>query len=312
MSFHKLPSLQPLQKKHFHWPFEPEWSENNTVILKEFARIMGTICFNGRWDTEASLRSLVSNRDNNTLFGLNYSPWHYKWDKTNSPEVWDQSAIEETDLLRERFKFIQDNVPRIDYVLYNCRVFSHVPSTKSAIKTKQEIVYGIAKQFFPSAKVIWYSQGQRNLTKDGWRVDRTVAPDISSDAFTVTLQQLPELHLCRHVFTKALETSLMVGKDSVIPWISLGAAIRYIGHKPLWSDEVDYPLDYSYALGQEINRPLYGTIEHEAEYAPWRYCKEAIFYPVHSDKFPHWLKHFIAYVEGANNRQNPIGASVPS
>ena len=112
----KLFVLKPLPKVHYFWPIAPELSnDRNNRRLYELARITHSLCVSGEWVTKQQVDNCVyiCARVNKTgpviktSLGVNFSPWHRKFDKKLPPTDRGPTYREEIRYFEERMRLVK-------------------------------------------------------------------------------------------------------------------------------------------------------------------------------------------------------------
>ena len=141
----------------------------------------------------------------------------------------------------------------------------------------------------------------------------------SSEHFT--LRELGDSYGCALYFTPyptrtrdylnmTLANAAAHGVDQMNPWVALagGWVVTDMEHyQYYWADNNDYDQQYSWRIGAGLNNanytdPMWGTGGRDASVS-------LVLYPGMWDRCPNFLKHFVAYVCGANGiMHSPLGA----
>ena len=104
------------------------------------------------------------------------------------------------------------------------------------------------------------------------------------------------------MFRLTAEKADDLGMTGVTPWVALASGYRRITSDvdgQYWVSDWDYDLYYSWQIGAELNDPSYGDAPNH--FAPWHSAEIVVLYPPpFRETIPHWSKHFVAYVRGAN------------
>lgn len=328
----QLVGLESLPKRHWHWPYDLAWLKTPEApeIVAQFVRIMRSGCIVPRWDDEQTIGvvrdAVLANRaaGGDAQLGVNYSAWHYVWTKDDNPGEWNGRATDEAALMVERLDWTRRQLGEaanlVGMVLLDCERFYpgsvHAEHT-AAILEKYRLVYAIAKTFFPVADVTWYARGSRWRNGLGWYLDPRFTLEEPGTHFSPPLYWLPDYTRNTELFRVVAEDAIARGQR-VMPWIALGA-----GTAPdppgrwKWNEmDHDYPITYSYELGREFNHPWWQRTEESVlrartTPAPWHVAESAAFYPGPL-RTPTWLKHFVAYVEGAHNTWKDRAPAAPN
>ena len=172
----------------------------------------------------------------------------------------------------------------------------------AALDAKYDAIYDIAKDVFPEAVVEWYARGQitRGDATSGYYASDRFTLNEQGDTFAVSLYRVPEPEEMRTCFSLTLESAQLHGVDNVTAWVALAAGYRrqtdYVDHN-YWYLDWDYEVYYSWQMGAELNDPYFAA--RPERFAAWDHADVVVFYPEAFGRTPHWAKHFVAYVRGA-------------
>jgi hypothetical protein len=319
-----LRELAPLQKVHYSWPIDFKSAPNE--LIYEYARITHAVSVSGEWHNHDEVDQAVRlcKRVNETkpaipaTIGVNYSPWHRRFDKDLPPTDRGTTHQAELDYLRERLGVIraelkaaneryETEIPATCVMLDSERFFIRKddPNWNDAITAKYDAVYDIVLDVFPKARIEWYLRGaiQPSATESGWTEGGGwFTLKEKGDYFGCSLYCVPEIGNTRETFRRTVANAARHGVDEVTPWIALATGNkRSVDKFHEWALDWDYDPIYSWKLGAEVNEPWFSQpIRHE-RFAPWNKAKIVIFHPhPFYDKTPNWGKHFVAYVRGAH------------
>ena len=135
----------------------------------------------------------------------------------------------------------------------------------------------------------------------GWSQTRYFTLKEKGKSFGCSLYRVPEIGYTRETYRRTAQNAEVHKCDEVTPWIALASGYRRQPDKfHDWSLDWNYDLVYSWQLGREVNHSWFGVPERAERFAPWNKARIAIFYPEPFGRSPHWGRHFVAYVHGAN------------
>jgi hypothetical protein len=319
----KLMELKPLPKVHYYWPVSLDVSDRQ---LYELARITHSVCMNGPDVTQNHVDRCVyvCARVNKTLpaikcsIGINFSPWHMKFDPNLPPTDRGASYMREISFFEERCSLIKKWIEQsnekyqssveVGAITLDTERFQEKPGDKSwndAICEALDAIHKKAQMVFPQARIEWYGRGiAAGQSATGWSkttgfTGREIKAPLSCSLYTV-----PEIERMRETYRRTAALADSLGIEDVTPWVALGAGCRRdIIKFEKWYFDWDYDIIYSWMLGAELNIDWYG--ERPERFAPYKRAKVVVFFPRPFDKrTPAWAKHFIAYVRGATSVQN--------
>ena len=316
-----LRDLDPLPKVHYSWPVP--FKTISDELLLEYARLTHAVSVSGEWsrveDVERAVRICAQvNRDAPAIqasVGVNFSPWHRRFGKDLPPTDFGRSHQAELDYLAERLESVRLAVAEANRrfeadVAVTCVLFDserfHVKRDDNVwnetLTAKYDAVYKIARETFLTARIEWYGRGaiQPGASSTGWSESTLFRLDEYGESFGCSLYRVPEIETTRETFRRTAENAARHDCAEVTPWIALASGYRRqtdTFHE--WSLDWNYDLIYSWQLGAEINRSWYGVPERAERFAPWHKAKIAVFYPEPFGRSPHWGRHFVAYVRGA-------------
>ncbi len=318
----KLLSLKPLPKVHYFWPVGSELTnDRDNRRLYELARITHSLCVSGEWVTKQQVDNCVYTcaRINKTgpaiktLLGINFSPWHSRFDKKLPPTDRGPTYGEEIRYFEERSRLVkqwaeQSNKKyssdvKIGAITLDSERFSEIKGNErwnEGIREALDAIHIKARSIFPGARIEWYGRGATMaLSGDGWRktpywTGKEIKAPLSCSLYTV-----PEIERTRETFRRTCKLADERGISDVTPWVALSSGYRRGLKKSQYFDmDWSYDVIYSYMIGAELNIKWYG--DRPERYAPYNRAKVIVFYPRPFDKrVPDWARHFIAYVRGA-------------
>jgi hypothetical protein len=318
----RLKELQPLPKVHYSWPLPAFILTASNPALSEFARVTHAMSIRGESATAEQIAAMVWASKQapewapggKPSIAINYSPWHRRFGPSLPATDMGDSAREESAVFRQRLAMIRDDVAEankkyaasasVSAILLDCERFATSAKDETlnkAITSKQDQIYEIAKDIFPSARVEWYGRGAVHASSDakGWAQSRYFTLREKGDSFSCSLYQLPEESKMREAYRRTVELARSRGVMEVTPWIALGAGWKQRDSKTTWEFNWDYDLKYSWQLGADINNVGRGGEAGE----PWAASKVVVLYPCPLDeRSPGSFEHFVAYVRGATGQ----------
>ena len=319
----QLRELEPLQKVHYSWPLPFDTMSDD--LLYEYVRLTHAASLAGEWFKPDQVdRAVAACRKVNAAgprtrasIAVNYSPWHRRFGKDLPPTDMGPTHQAELDHMRARLEMVRDELARANreqgaditvtaMLLDSERFFisDDDPVWNTAITEKHNAAYDIVREVFPDTRIEWYGRGavQPGNSPTGWAKTRFITTEEKGETYGCSLYRVPEIGYTRETYSRTEENAEKHGCSEVTPWIALASGYRRQADKfNEWSIDWDYDLIYSWQLGREVNHPWFGVPERAAKYAPWNKARIAIFYPEPFGRSPHWGKHFIAYVRGAND-----------
>lgn len=273
----ELRALKPLPKPHYVWP----WDEStDAALVDELVRVTGTVTIHGDFDPPDVIASkLALAKKHNATLGVLFVP------------------KSQTDLGRV-FVRIGGMVPQLAERLPSVVIFDY--EDPKATAGDFEKLHEAASASWPAANVEFYGQGIRaSASVSGWsaHVPQSLNP---LHGYSCSLYSLPNQHGMRETMRRTYEVAVYNRVDSVTPWVALASG--YVPDRDpkiyqRWEMDWNYPTDYSYQLGAEINNDWYG--KQPQRFAPWLAVKRVILYPPPSSATLHWWEHFVAYAQGA-------------
>jgi len=318
----KLFALKPLPKVHYFWPVAPELlNDRNNQRLYELARINHSLCVSGEWVTKQQVDNCVyiCARVNKTgpvikaSLGVNFSPWHRKFDKKLPPTDRGPTYWEEIRYFEERMRFVKEWVEesnkkygsdvKVGAITLDSERFYVLKGNdrwNEGMREALDAIHIKARSVFPGARIEWYGRGAiMAASGDGWRktpywTGKEIKAPLSCSLYTV-----PEIERTRETFRRTCKLADTLGVEDVTPWVALAAGYRRgLVKSQYWERDWSYSIMYSYLIGAELNIKWYG--DRPERFAPYNRAKVIVFYPPPFDKrAPDWAKHFIAYVRGA-------------
>jgi len=318
----KLFALKPLPKVHYSWPTPSELvNDRNNRRLYELARITHSLCVLGELVTKQQVDNCVyiCARVNKTgpviktSLGVNFSPWHRKFDKKLPPTDRGPTYREEIRYFEERMRFVKECVEqsnkkygsdvKIGAIMLDSERFyvkSGDESWNEGIHEALDAIHIKARSIFPGARIEWYGRGiARAAGGDGWAKTRIWTGKEIKAPLSCSLYTIAEIERTRETFRRTCKLADMLSIHDVTPWVALAAGYRRSLLKMQdWDCDWSYDIMYSYLIGAELNIKWYG--DRPERFAPYNRAKVIIFYPRPFDKrTPGWARHFIAYVRGA-------------
>ena len=314
----KLLQLKPLPKVHYYWPMSAELSNRR---LYELARITHSVCVSGDWVKQDHVDKCVYvcarvNKTNPSIkvsLGVNFSPWHRRFDKDLPPTDRGPTYWKEIRFFEERARLVKRWVEqsnkkykssvRIGAITLDSERFHTKPGDKvwnEAIREALDAIHIRAQSVFPGARIEWFVRGVGpSASAEGWSNSRYWTGKEIKAPMSCALYRVPEIECTRETFRRTCRLADQLGIEDVTPWVALASGWRRHPTKYYyWSTDWDYDVIYSHLIGAELNNKWYG--DRPKRYAPYNRAKVIIFYPHPFDKrTPSWTKHFIAYVRGA-------------
>lgn len=318
----KLFSLKPLPKVHYFWPVSSELSnDRDNRRLYELARITHSLCVSGEWVTKQQVDNCVyiCARVNKTgpviktSLGVNFSPWHRRFDKKLPPTDRGPTYVKEISYFEERARLVkqwaeQSNKKyrsdvKVGAITLDSERFSEKKGNElwnEGMREALDAIHKKASSIFPGARIEWYGRGVVPASSgDGWRktpywTGKEIKAPLSCSLYTV-----PEIERTRETFRRTCKLADERGISDITPWVALASGYRR-GLKQSHYFDMDWSYDviYSYLIGAELNIKWYGN--RPERFAPYNRAKVIVFYPPPFDKrVPDWARHFIAYVRGA-------------
>lgn len=318
----QLRELEPLQKVHYSWPLP--FTTLSDELLHEYVRLTHAASLSGEWfKPEQVDRSVAACKKVNATdpeirasIAVNYSPWHRRFGKELPPTDKGPTHQAELDHLRTRMELFRDQLETanreydadvvVTAILFDSERFRTAaddPEWNDAITEKHDAVYDVVRSIFPNARVEWYARGaiRPGASATGWSQTRYFTLDEKGESFGCSLYRVPEIGYTRETYRRTAQNAEKHEIEEVTPWIALASGYRRQPDKfHEWSLDWDYDLIYSWQLGREVNCSWFGVPERADRFAPWNKARIAIFYPEPFGRSPHWGRHFVAYVRGAN------------
>jgi len=323
--YYKLYKLEPLPKIHYSWGLTDILDAPDNRILYELARITHSLNVVGEYVNKARINKCVYTcaRVNKTKpkilcsIGINFSPWHRKFDKKLPPTDRGPTYQAEVDFFRERLKLIQKWVGeankkymtdvKVSALLLDCERFYYKPTNEKWNKGMQEaldVIHKIGQTIFPQARIQWYGRGIRRPDGSRWMKTPYFTGKEIKSPLSCSLYTLPEFEAMRETYRKTCVLADELRIEEVTPYVSLACGYRRdIIKKLRWDFDWDYNIIYSHMIGAELNIKWYG--DKPNIFAPYNRAKIVIFYPRPFDRRSQaWGKHFVAYVRGATGITN--------
>jgi hypothetical protein len=321
--YSKLKELKPLPKVHYSWKIESGslLDEKNDGLLYEYARITHALSICGESVTEGQIDKCVyiCARINKTgpdipcSIGINYSPWHRKFEKALPPTDRGPSYQAEIDLFESRMTIIKKMLEKANVkyksdvnisalLLDSERFYIRENDNKwnDSIREALDSIHLKASKVFPKARIEWYGRGIHRVQRgSGWaQMPYWTGKEIKS-SLSCSFYQIPETEMCRETFRRTCKLADQLGISDVTPWIALASGMRPTIKGVSFVQDWDYDVIYSYQMGAELNNSWFGK-QHPEWFAPYNRAKVVIFFPApFYRESPSWGKHFIAYVRGA-------------
>ncbi|RKY12188.1 MAG: hypothetical protein DRP65_02010 [Planctomycetota bacterium] len=315
----KLMELKPLPKVHYYWPQSSDLDDRK---LYELARITHSLCLSGDWDKQQKVERCVytcarinkTNPQIKASLGVNFTPWHIKFDKKLPPTDRGPTYNAEIKHFEERARLIKKWVAESNKKYgSNVKISAVIFSSERFVKKKEDskqwndaIASNYnwftrkAKSVFPDARMEWYAKGiVASASSEGWSRRPWHVEGEELERLSVELYAVPEPERTREGYRRTCQLADELGYTEVTPWVALAAGWRRHKDKfQAWSSDWDYDIIYSWMIGRELNIKWFG--DRPKRFAPYNRAQVVVFYPRPFDKrAPHWAKHFIAYVRGA-------------
>ena len=322
----KMASLKPLAKVHYSWGWPDVLLDDpNGRLLYHTARIMNAVSISGHSATAQKVRAAVytcarlnrTDPDIPLTMGINYSPFHYVLDPNVPPTYRGRTYQDELDRFVSRMvrikgwlsqsnDYYQSDV-RVGAILLDMERFHFQPGNdqwNEGIRTALDAVHNRAQTLFPHARIEWYGRGMRWINGDPpWRQSPYFTGEEKLSSLSCSLYFVPEIERTLELYRRTAELADQLGVQDVTPWVALASGYRRGVETPFYFDlDWDYEVIYSYLIGRYINHSWFGVPERSERFAPFGRAKVVVFYPPPFDpRTPHWGKHFIAYVRGAQS-----------
>ncbi len=287
----KLKELKPLSKVHYSWPLTNKklLDSNNSPLAYELARITHSLCVSGEYVTEQMYANCVficgkvnkTNPDIPCSIGVNYSPWHRKFDKNLPPTDRGPTYKAELDFFVGRLnkviswnnvynKLYKTNV-QISVLLLDCERFYE---KKGDVKWNQamhenfDAIQNRAHALLPNARIEWYGRGVGAANSaEGWAKSRIFTSEDINAPLSVSFYTLPELERMRESFRRTCKLAEEMRISEVTPWVALGSGYRRgIKDWQKWEWDWDYDVIYSYQMGRELSNSWFSKSAGFAQY----------------------------------------------
>jgi hypothetical protein len=317
----KLAALKPLPKIHYYWPPDANLLETrDSRRLYELARITHSLCVSGEWATPQQTDNCVYTcaRVNKTspgikcVLGINFSPWHMKFDPNLPPTDRGPSYLSEINFFEGRCRLIQKWIAQsnekyhsnveVGALTLDTERFQEKAGDKTwneGIRQALDAIHIKAASLFPGVRIEWYDRGiLRVASGNGWAKSQNWTGGEIKTSLSYSAYSVPEIGDMRELFRRTCKLADEMHVLDVTPWVALASGYRRGFIKTYFDFNWDYDIIYSYLIGAELNMSWYA--ERPERFAPYNRAKVVVFYPPPFDKrTPHWGKHFIAYVRGA-------------
>jgi hypothetical protein len=315
-----LPLLDPLPKVHYCWyPPAEMLNDRGNSRMRHLTRITHTQCVSGEWTNAQQVdncvyRCVETNRlgpDLPASIGVNFSPWHRKFDASLPSTDRGPTYYEEIDYFEERMLYVrqwvqESNVKygsdvRVSALLLDSERFlrrTYDPVWNQGMKEALDAIHEKAVEVFPDATIVWFAHGMVLPPGGTWsQMSYWWTGEEQMQVLSCSLYNVPELDRMRRVFEATGELGLQMNIDRIIPYLSLAAGYeRYAGSQQ-WRADWPYDLSHSYDIGAELN--LEGTGAGTGSF-PLSTAEAVVFYPPpFSTTATEWPRHFAAYVIGA-------------
>jgi len=315
-----LPLLEPLPKVHYFWPPPGEMrKDRENVQMSHLTRITHTQCVYGEYTNAREIdicvyRCVEVNRTEPDLpasLGINYSPWHRKFDASLPPTDRGPTYYEEIDYFTERALYVRQWVQdsnlkygsdiRVTAWLLDSERFAWRADDQEWNQGMAEALDAIhekAVEIFPDATIVWYGRGMTMFAKTtSCRLANWWTGEEQTQVLSCSLYNVPELDRMRLLFAATAEYGMQKGLSRIIPYLALAAGYERFPGGQVWRPDWRYDVQHSYAIGAELN--LEGT-GLPASLFPLSLAEAVIFYPPpFRETAVEWPRHFAAYVVGA-------------
>ena len=321
----KMQQLKPLPKIHFTWGMSDQFKNYDDHFLYQLARINHSLGIKGEWVNEEQMERCVYacarvnklNPEIQSTIGINYSPWHRKFEKNLPPTNRGESYYEEIRYFEARLKYIKQLLAKynkkyssdvkIGAIILDCERFtikSNDDEWNEGIREAQDVIHDSALLIFPEARIEWYGRGIGKTINGPWHKTYYWTGKEKTVSLSCALYSIPELEKMRETYRRTASWAISLNTPKVTPWVALGSGIRIGLIKPsYWDDDWDYDISLSHQIGAELNRKEFS--QSPDKYAPYDMADVIIFFPAPLyEKSPNWGKHFIAYVRGAAGVNN--------
>ena len=321
----KLSVLKPLPKVHYSWGWPAELLEDpNNKLTYQTARILNSVSISGPWVTMKQMRTAVytcarinkTNPEISLSIGINYSPFHRELEPNVPPTYRGPSYQKELEMFKSRMETLKEWIKKdnsfyksdvkVGAVLLDMERFharSGDEKWNEGMRDALDTIHNIALSIFPEARIEWYGRGMRWVRDDPpWRRTPYFTGKEKLSSLSCSLYTIAEIEKTLERYRRTVNLADELKVEDVTPWVSLAAGYRRGILKVNYELDWDYDIIYSYMMGRYINIPWYGVAERADRFAPFNRAKLVVFYPPPFDpRTPHWGKHFIAYVRGAND-----------
>jgi len=322
-----LRQLDPLQKTHYSWPVPGSRIIHQTdPLIHEYVRLSGAISMRCEDVTQHWIRRCVAISKAVTAesplirpkIGLNYSPWYHVFPSDAAPTYVGPEHDQEIALFRQKLTLARDwlatenaaqgaNV-QIGAVMIDCERWHYKKPNEpgaaewnAALRVKLTAIYRASKEVLPGVWVEWNSRGAVGpcTQAEGWCESPYTSLEEEGDGCAVGFYNIVEIGYTREKYVRTLARAEAHGYSVVTPWVALAAGYRRdVNTYFKWLMDWDYDTYYSWQMGAEINHPWFAT--QPERFAPYDHATHVMFYPEPFGRSPHWGKHFVAYVRGAN------------
>lgn len=326
-----LRELEPLQKVHYSSALPPDKVANLDPLIVEYVRLTHAACVKaeGMVDSVAGYNAIkemirlcktVDQLDPTmgTRLGLTYSPWHHFFPADKPPTYVGPEHQQEIDVFRNKMANAKRYIDQVNAEMgtnyqvgcidLDTELFyrkeageAGAAAWNAAMDVKYNAFYDICKQYFPNTPVEWHGRGgiSECFEGNGWCQNRYFTMNERGDRWSIALYSLPEFFQAREAFRRTYAAAQASNVQNVTAILALGCGyVRRLGGFD-WTFDWDYDLLYSWQFGAELNNPSFA--QNPDRYAPWNAADFVIFYPEpFGGRVPHWGKHFVAYVRGAN------------
>jgi hypothetical protein len=315
-----LRSLPALEKPHYSWPTAPEVLAQHAEVAREYARITGSLSVSLRYDAEQMTAVAELAREAGASLCVMSSPWNDHCEsepdwgppsavsRAGDPRVWSTCHEEELYELDAQLNVLQPiaEIAPIEAFLFDYEAFRYVEGDEEvndAIIEKLDLYRQRVEQAFPNARQIWCGLGAAYPGTRGWVPVPYYPPGwLGGRVFSIEWYATWDLPIYRQCTRRVTANARQSGVDEVFVCACLAAGYRPTRQMNyVFDSQYEYDSSFSYKLGREINHPWFA--KYPDFYAPYDEVDGVFFYPSGFRSLPgypeRWLRHFVAYVEGA-------------
>jgi hypothetical protein len=191
-----LASLKRLPKPHLCWPFQqdltgkiPMWNAENRDLLKEYVRIAGVLPLSLEWYTPDQLQIAA---DLKSSVCLSTSPYRRLASQKRPASYIGPDWSRDLDDFVTRMDGLRPLADRVKYVMIDVEHWRASVEDRAALLEKYIWLDRVARDQFPSVKVIFYGRGgvQPDASADGWSDIDRYPPGSPGDFNTCSLRRV--------------------------------------------------------------------------------------------------------------------------